>query len=62
MALTGTDAQIVRPYRGLLVLLYNNGRHPTKHFRASLQRATRLERIYKGLLRGSGLASATLYG
>ena len=36
--LTGTDAQTVRPYTGLHVLLYHNGGPPTRHFRASLQR------------------------
>ena len=38
MVLTGTDAQTVRPYNGLLVSLYYNGRTD----RASLQRVTRI--------------------
>ena len=42
MALTRTDAQIVRPYKGLLVSTFYNGRPPARHYHASPQRAIRL--------------------
>ena len=38
MVLTGTDAQTVRPYTATWE---DDGRHPTRHDRASLQVVTR---------------------
>ena len=37
-----TDAQIVRPYSRYTSRFNEDGRPPTRHFRASLQRVTRL--------------------
>ena len=57
----------MRPYKGLVVLLYYNGRPPARHYRASLQRVSRLAvlqrtplppdtivRLYGGLLVSCG--------
>ena len=54
MALTGTDAQIVRPYRGLLVLLYDNGRLPLNTSVCPYSELLVLSAFTKGYSEGAG--------